>query len=46
MEVGNNEKARISFVLDAINEHKGSKAYRIALDADAYWRGANPTIMK
>ena len=46
MEVGSNEKERMSFVFDAINEHKGSKAYRIALDADAYWRGENPTIMK
>lgn len=33
-------------MFDAINGHKGSKAYKIALDADAYWRGENPTIMK
>ena len=39
MEVGSNEKERMSFVFDAINVHKGTKAYRIALDADAYWRG-------
>lgn len=34
----------ISFILGAINEHKSSKAYKTALDAEEYYNGLNPTI--
>lgn len=40
----NGSKALISFILGAINEHRGSVAYRTAVDAEAYYNGLNPTI--
>lgn len=46
LELGENEKARQSFILSAINEHKASDTYRIAKDAEAYYRQENPTIMR
>lgn len=46
IEVGENEKDRMNFVLQAINEHKSSAVYKIAYDADMYYRHLNPTIMK
>lgn len=42
--VGEDDKARMDFILSAINEHKGSKAYQMAVDADLYFKGENPTI--
>lgn len=33
-----------TFIIDAINAHKSTEAYRIALDADAYDRQENTTI--
>lgn len=33
-------------MLTAINEHKSSDAYKIARDADLYYRHRNPTIMR
>ena len=44
--VGENEAAKMAFVFDAITEHKGSKPYIIALDAEQYYRGLNPRITK
>lgn len=44
--VGQEEKARMDFVLQAINEHKSSTMYQIAVDADMYYRHLNPTIMR
>ena len=44
--VGENESAKMAFVFDAITEHKGSKPYIIALDAEQYYRGLNPRITK
>ena len=44
LEVGKDEKARMDFIRKAINEHKGSKAYKIAVDAELYFKGENPTI--
>ena len=41
-----NEAAKMAFVFDAITEHKGSKPYIIALDAEQYYRGLNPRITK
>lgn len=34
-----------SFILNAINEFKGSKFYLRALDAQSYYKGANTTIL-
>lgn len=42
--VGEDEKARMDFIRQAINEHKGSKAYKMAVDAELYFKGENPTI--
>lgn len=43
--LGDNEKARMKFVLDAIAEHKASEDYKIAADAELYATGRNATIM-
>lgn len=42
--VGEDEKARMDFIKRAINEHKGSKAYKMAVDAELYFKGENPNI--
>ena len=44
--VGQEEKARMDCILQAINEHKSSAMYQIAVDADMYYRHLNPTIMR
>lgn len=44
--IGENEKGRMDFVLQVINQHKSSDLYRIAADAELYYRQMNPTIMK
>ena len=41
-----NEAAKMAFVFAAITEHKGTKPYIIALDAEQYYRGLNPRITK
>ena len=46
LAVGNNEKERMEFVLLAIREHKASEQYRIAENAELYYKHQNPTIMK
>ena len=45
LEIGEVEKDRMDFVLDAIRQHKQSEAYRIAKDAELYASGRNATIM-
>ena len=40
------ESQRMNFIRSAINEHKGSNDYRIALDAEEYYAGRNPTITR
>ena len=45
LEVGENERDRMQFVLSAINEHKLSEQYGIARDAELYASGKNATIM-
>lgn len=42
--VGRDEKARMDFIRRAINEHKGSRVYQMAVDAELYFKGENPTI--
>ena len=44
--IGESETERMAFVLQCINEHKASPAYKIAADAELYYRHLNPTIMK
>ena len=46
LEVGENERDRMEFVLKAINEHTKSKDYEIARDAELYYKHQNPTIMR
>ena len=44
MAAGQDEKARMDFVLGAINDFKAAKSTRLALDAKLYYLGENPTI--
>lgn len=44
LAVGEDEKARMDFIRQAINQHKSSKAYKMAVDAGLYFKGENPTI--
>ena len=46
LEIGENERDRMEFVLDAIKEHKGSELYKTAYDAELYYKHQNPTIMR
>ena len=46
LEVGKNEKDRMDFVLSAIREHKNSREYKLAEDAELYYKHQNPTIMR
>lgn len=41
---GQGEKERIAFILSAINEHKSSDLYKMAVDAEMYYAGENPAI--
>lgn len=45
LAVPENDKDRADFVRKVINEHQGGSLYRTALDADAYDRCQNTTIM-
>ena len=46
IDIGENEKQRMEFVLSAIREHKGSDLYKTAYDAELYYKHQNPTIMR
>lgn len=46
VEVGEIERDRMDFVLNAIREHKGSDLYKTAYDAELYYKHQNPTIMR
>lgn len=39
------EKELLSFISDAIKDHKGSEMYKTAVEADKYMRQLNPPIM-
>lgn len=45
LAVGDIEKDRMEFILDAIKEHKASPEYKIATDGELYYKHQNPTIM-
>lgn len=44
VQIGEDEQARMGFVFDTINDFKGQKTTREALDAKLYYWGENPTI--
>ena len=46
LDIGENEKQRMEFVLSAIREHKGSELYETAYDAELYYKHQNPTIVR
>lgn len=46
LEIGENERDRMEFVLDAIKEHKSSDLYKTAYYAELYYKHQNPTIMR
>ena len=46
LEIGENERDRMEFVLSAISDHKSGKDYVIAADAELYYKHQNPTIMR
>lgn len=46
LALGEDEKERMQFVLKCIAEHKNSAAYKLAVDADMYYKHMNPTIMR
>ena len=43
--LGDDETARMNFILSAISEHTGTPEYKIAQDAEMYMKTLNPTIM-
>lgn len=44
--LGDDEKARTDFFINAIHEHMSSDKYKIAYDANLYYKNLNPTIMR
>ncbi len=46
LEIGENERDRMDFVLKAIAEHKRTADYLTAVDAELYYKHQNPTIMR
>lgn len=44
VSVGADEKRRMDFIYQAINAHRSSDVYRLAVDAEKYYEGENPTI--
>ena len=44
--VGQDENQRMAFIQNAIGQHKGTMAYKLAADAELYYRHLNPTIMR
>ena len=45
LKVGEREADRMAFIQQVIQQHEGSELFRIAKDANLYFRGLNPTIM-
>ena len=46
LDIGENERDKMEFVLSAIREHKWSDLYKTAYDAELYYKHQNPTIMR
>lgn len=45
LEVGESDKERMDFCYSCISEFKSTDDYKIAIDAEEYYAGRNPTIM-
>lgn len=45
LSVGEREADRMAFIQQVIFDHEGSDLYRVAKEANLYFRGLNPTIM-
>lgn len=45
LDVGKNEKDRMEFARKAIRRHEATERYKIARDAELYYKQLNPTIM-
>lgn len=45
LAVGEREADRMAFIQQVIQQHESSELFRIAKDANLYFRGLNPTIM-
>ena len=46
VSTGENTGTRLLLIQNAINEHKASKQYKTAVNADMYYAHLNPTIMR
>lgn len=46
MVAGKDEKTRMDFIYSTIGEFKATDEYAIATDAEDYYKGLNPTIMR
>lgn len=46
LAIGEDEKEKLQFCIKAINTHQETEKYKIAKDADLYYRNLNPTIMR
>ena len=46
LDIGENERDRMEFVLKTISEHKRTADYLTAVDAELYYKHQNPTIMR
>lgn len=44
LDCGQNERRRMDFIHSAVNQNKSSDLYKIAVDAQLYYQGENPTI--
>lgn len=44
LNLGDNERDRMNFVVDSIGKHKSTLEYRKAAEAELYYDGENPTI--
>ena len=45
-KLGEDEKKRMAFVQSVVNQHKSSRLYKEAQDAEEYYANRNPTILK
>ena len=46
LAIGDNDRARMDFILGCINDFEQSPEYRFVRDAEQYYRGENPTIAR
>lgn len=46
LSCGQDERRRMDFIRSAVNQHRSSDIYEIAVAAQKYYDGENPTINK